>query len=93
MSSSILVGSYMLDTLQIYFSWDDDLYTYFKERGLGQSGMLSKKLPLIYTDNCESTTGVHERKRKYIISPEYFGEITFFLFLSCTPVVLSQLSV
>ena len=74
MHSSKLVGSYILDTLQIYFSWDDDLYTYFKERGLGQGGMLSKKLPLIYTDNCESTTGVHERKRKYIISPEYFGE-------------------
>ena len=74
MPSPIRVGSYILDTLQMYFSWDDDLYTYFKERGLGQSGMLSKKLPLIYTDNCESTTGVHERKRKYLISPEYFGE-------------------
>lgn len=45
MSSQILVGSYILDTLQTYFAWDDDLYTYFKERGLGQSGMLSKKLP------------------------------------------------
>lgn len=74
MSSQIRVGSYILDTLQIYFAWDDDLYTHFKERGLGQSGMLSKKLPLIYTDNCESTTGVHERKRKNVIAPEYFGE-------------------
>lgn len=74
MGSSTLVGSYILDTLQLYFAWDDDLYTYLKERGLGQSGMLSKKLPLIYTDNCESTTGVHERRRKYVISPEYFGK-------------------
>ena len=74
MSSQILVGSYILDTLQIYFAWDDDLYTHLKERGFGQSGMMSKKLPLIYTDNCESTTGVHERSRKYIITPEYFGK-------------------
>jgi len=74
MNSPILVGSYVLDTLQIYFAWDDDLYTYLKERGLGQSGMLSKKLPIVYTDNCESTTGVHERSRKYIITPEYFGK-------------------
>lgn len=73
MSSSKLVGSYVLDTLQIYFSWDDDLYTHLKDRGLGQGGMMSKKLPLIYTDNCESTTGVHERSRKYVITPEYFG--------------------
>lgn len=74
MSSKNLIGSYVLDTLQIYFAWDDDLYTYFKERGLGQGGVPCKYLPLIYTDNCESTTGVHERKRKYVIAPEYFGE-------------------
>jgi hypothetical protein len=74
MSSKNLIGSYVLDTLQIYFAWDDDLYTHFKERGLGQSGMLRKQLPLIYTDNCESTTGVPERKRKYVIAPEFFGE-------------------
>lgn len=35
--------------------------------------MQSKKLPLMYTDNCESTTGVPERRRKYIITPEFFG--------------------
>lgn len=73
MHSSVLVGSYVLDTLQIYFAWDDDLYTFLKERGFGQKGMKSKKLPLVYTDNCGSTTGVPERRRKYIITPEHFG--------------------
>jgi len=48
-----ILGRYVLDTLQIFFPWDDDLYTYFKEHGLGSSGLGSKKLPLIYTDNCE----------------------------------------
>ena len=43
------VGRYTLDTLQIFFPWDDDLYTYFKKRGLGSSGLGSKKLPLVYT--------------------------------------------
>ncbi len=68
-----VVGRYTLDTLQVFFSWDDDLYTYFKERGLGSSGLGSKKLPLIYTDNCESTAGLKERKRKYVIDPRFFG--------------------
>lgn len=36
--------------------------------------MGSKKLPLIYTDNCESTTEVPERRRKYVISPECFDK-------------------
>jgi len=67
------VGRYTLDTLQIFFPWDDDLYTYFKERGLGSSGLGSKKLPLVYTDNCESTAGLKERKRKYVIDPRFFG--------------------
>ena len=67
------VGRYTLDTLQIFFSWDDDLYTYFKERGLGSAGLGSKKLPLVYTDNCESTAGLKERKRKYVIDPRFFG--------------------
>jgi hypothetical protein len=73
MPSEINIGSYVLDTLQIYFAWDDDLYTYFKERGFGRSGFKRKTLPLIYSDNCESTTGVPERRRKYVINPKYFG--------------------
>jgi hypothetical protein len=71
---SIQVSSYTLDTLQIYFAWDDDLYTYLKERGFGQSGFRRKTLPIIYSDNCESTTGVVERRRKYVIPPNYFGK-------------------
>ena len=66
-------GRYTLDTLQIFFPWDDDLYTHFKERGLGTAGLGSKKLPLVYTDNCESTAGLKERKRKYVIDPKFFG--------------------
>ncbi len=68
-----VLGRYILDTLQIFFPWDDDLYTYFREHGLGSSGLGSKKLPLIYTDNCETTVGVPERKRKYVIHPRFFG--------------------
>jgi hypothetical protein len=67
------MGRYTLDTLQIFFSWDDDLYTYFKGRGLGSAGLGSRKLPLVYTDNCESTAGLKERKRKYVIDPKFFG--------------------
>jgi len=73
MNREKVINSYILDTLQIYFAWDDDLYTYLKERGFGQSGFQRKTLPLIYSDNCESTTGIPERKRKYVISPRYFG--------------------
>src|SRR6266705_3528620 len=68
-----VLGRYVLDTLQIFFPWDDDLYTYFKEHGLGSGGLGSKKLPLIYTDNCESTGGIHERKRNNVIAPKLFG--------------------
>ncbi len=68
-----VLGRYVLDTLQIFFPWDDDLYTYFKEHGLGSGGLGSKKLPLIYTDNCESTGGISERKRNNVIHPRYFG--------------------
>ena len=73
MTQEIVIGSYILDTLQIYFAWDDDLYTYLKERGFGQGGFQRKTLPLIYSDNCQSTTGVPERRRKYVINPRYFG--------------------
>ena len=68
-----VLGRYVLDTLQIFFPWDDDLYTYFKEHGLGSSVLGSKKLPLIYTDNCESTGGIRERKRNNVIAPKFFG--------------------
>jgi hypothetical protein len=68
-----VLGRYVLDTLQIFFPWDDDLYTYFKEHGLGASGLGSKKLPLVYTDNCESTEGIPERKRNNVIHPRFFG--------------------
>ena len=63
-----------MDSLQIYFAWDDDLYTYLKRKGFGQSGFQRKTLPIIYSDNCESTTGIQERKRKYVIHPQYFGK-------------------
>ena len=72
--SSQEIRSYTLDTLQIYFAWDDDLYTYLKERGFGQSGLRRKTLPIIYSDNCESTTGVRKRSRKYVIHPKCFGK-------------------
>jgi len=71
---SVSIGSYTLDSLQIFFAWDDDLYTYLKERGFGQSGFQRKTLPIIYSDNCESTTSVASRKRKYVIHPRYFGK-------------------
>ncbi len=68
-----VLGRYPLDTLQVFFPWDDDLYTYFKEHGLGASGLGNAKLPLIYTDNCESTGGIPERRRNNVIAPKYFG--------------------
>jgi len=71
---SLSIGSYVLDSLQIFFAWDDDLYTHLKERGFGQGGFQRKTLPIIYSDNCESTTGVASRKRKYVIHPKYFGK-------------------
>jgi len=63
-----------LDSLQIYFAWDDDFYTYLKRKGFGQGVFQRKTLPIIYSDNCESTTGVQQRKRKYVIHPKYFGK-------------------
>jgi hypothetical protein len=68
------VNTYTLDTLQIYFAWDDDLYTYLKERGFGQSGFQRKTLPIIYSDNCESTAASVCTQRKYVINPRYFGK-------------------
>lgn len=31
-----VIGNYIMDTLQIFFAWDDDLYTHLKERGLAK---------------------------------------------------------
>jgi hypothetical protein len=67
----IKIGEYILDTLQIYFPWDDDLYTELKSKGFGEGK--SKKLPLIYTDNTEATIGEKEKRRKYVIEPSLFG--------------------
>jgi hypothetical protein len=70
MMGEIKIGEYVLDTLQIYFPWDDDLYSALLSKGFGR---ISKKLPLIYTDNTEVTTGEKERRRKYVIEPYLFG--------------------
>lgn len=67
-------GSYVLDTLQIYFPWDDDLYTYLKTIGLMSKDPNLKVLPLIYSDNCESTVGKAQIERRHVLSPETFGE-------------------
>jgi hypothetical protein len=74
MPNSSIIGAYILDTLQMYFAWDDDLYTHLKERGFGQGGFQRKTLPIIYSDDCESTTGEREKRRKYVINPRYFGK-------------------
>ncbi|MFX0070689.1 MAG: hypothetical protein ACFFAO_06325, partial [Candidatus Hermodarchaeota archaeon] len=66
----VIIGEYILDTLQIYFPWDDDLYGYMKENGFGKGKV--KALPLIYTDNCESTERKNKTRRKYIITPDKF---------------------
>lgn len=71
MSQSVDLGSYILDTLQIYFSWDDDLYTELKQYGFGTGNF--KALPLIYSDNTESTTNQKHRRRKFVLRPESFG--------------------
>lgn len=71
--TSIDLGNYTLDSLQIFFPWDDDLYTYLKDRGFArETGM--KALPLVYSDNIEHHTGKKESKRKYVIPPEKFGK-------------------
>ena len=67
----VIIGEYVLDTLQIYFPWDDDLYGYLKEHGFGKGEV--KALPLIYTDNCETTEGKTKTRRRYIITPDKFG--------------------
>lgn len=62
-----------MDTLQIYFPWDDDFYTILKENGFGTGGFKFKALPLIYSDNTESTIKQPELRRKFVIRPELFG--------------------
>lgn len=65
---------FILDSLQIFFPWDDDLYTYFKSKGFGKAGTKWKALPLIYSDNTESTIGKPELQRKFVIRPDLFGK-------------------
>ncbi|MEN3049715.1 MAG: hypothetical protein ABC585_05490 [Candidatus Methanosuratincola petrocarbonis] len=65
--------TFTLDTLQIFFPWDDDLYTYLKNKGFASKNGF-KALPLIYTDNCERTTGKQELPRNYLIEPEKFNK-------------------
>lgn len=71
MSKLVDIGNYILDTLQIYFSWDDDLYTELKAHGFGTGNF--KVLPLIYSDNTENTIGQKDKRRRFIIRPELFG--------------------
>ena len=71
MTKIVELGSLILDTLQIYFSWDDDLYTELKQYGFGTGNF--KALPLIYSDNTESTTNQKYRRRKFVLRPESFG--------------------
>lgn len=68
------IGEFVLDTLQIYFPWDDDFYTYMKNKGFGRGGLGSKTIPLIYTDNTISTIGQPKKQRKFVIRPELFGK-------------------
>jgi hypothetical protein len=70
-SDEINLGDFTLDTLQIYFPWDDDLYTELKRRGFGKGEF--KVLPLIYSDNTEVTIGQASKRRKFVIRPELFG--------------------
>lgn len=64
------IGRFTLDSLQIFFAWDDDLYTYLKKFGFKKGQVL----PIIYTDNCESTKGLKEMQRKNVIIPSAFGK-------------------
>jgi hypothetical protein len=72
----MFIDSYVLDTLQIYFPWDDDLYTHLKNKGLMKLNPSLKALPLIYSDNTISTRGESKIKRNYIINPTSFNETT-----------------
>jgi hypothetical protein len=71
MTTQINLGDFTLDTLQIYFPWDDDLYTELKAHGFGSGNF--KVLPLIYSDNTEATIGQKDKRRKFVIRPELFG--------------------
>lgn len=71
MSKQADLGNLVLDTLQIYFSWDDDLYTELKSHGFGKGAF--KVLPLVYSDNTEATIGQRSKRRRFVIRPELFG--------------------
>src|SRR3990172_9433865 len=67
-------STFVLDSLWIFFPWDDDLYTYMKDKGFGTGGFEFKALPLVYSDNNESTLGKKEHRRRFVIRPELFGK-------------------
>lgn len=71
MPAKINLGDFILDTLQIYFPWDDDLYTELRRQGFGKEQF--KVLPLIYSDNTEVTIGQESKRRRFVIRPELFG--------------------
>jgi len=67
------LGNYVLDSLQIFFPWDDDFYTYMKEKSMGTKGPMKKAIPVIYSDNTKSTVGKDEAQRRCILNPKLFG--------------------
>lgn len=72
----MIIGKYVLNTLQIFFPWDDALYTYLKSRGLGSVKGGRKALPLVYTDNCEVTVGkkeLHKGGAFYALEDNFIG--------------------
>jgi len=67
-----LIDKFTLDSLQIFFPWDDDLYTYLRKLGFGKEKAVA--LPLVYTDNTESTINQKESRRRFVIHPDKFGK-------------------
>ncbi len=68
------IGNFVLDSLQIFFPWDDDFYTYMKNKGMGTKGPMKKAIPVIYSDNTLSTVGKNEAQRRCILNPKLFGK-------------------
>lgn len=66
------IGQYTLDSLQIFFPWDEDLYTHMQENGFGRTGF-SQKIPIIYSDDCLSTSGNLKTSRNHLMTPSEFG--------------------
>jgi len=38
------LGRFVLDTLQLFFPWDDDFYTYASRNGFGKGGFGGKPI-------------------------------------------------